>query len=55
MISLPNSVILSDLDFNFDFEQTLGCSRPLAENPDIQSQGLYLCTVIALHKSSSKQ
>jgi hypothetical protein len=38
MILLPNSFILSGLDFNFDFEQTLGCSRPLAGNPHARTR-----------------
>lgn len=42
MILLPNSVILSGLDFNFDFEQTLGCSRLLAGNPHAPRQTRFL-------------
>ncbi len=33
MISLPNSVILFGLDFDVDFEQTLGGLRRLAVTP----------------------
>ena len=42
MILLPYLVILSGLDFNFDFEQTLGCSRLLAGNPHAPRQTRFL-------------
>ena len=42
MILLPNSIILFGLDFNFDFEQTLGCSRLLAGNPHAPRQTRFL-------------
>jgi len=42
MILLPNSVILSGLDFNFDFEQTWGCSRLLAGNSHAPRQTRFL-------------
>ncbi len=42
MILLPYSVILSDIDFNLDFEQTEGCSRLLVGNSHVPRQTRFL-------------